>query len=113
MQQFADWVSANVAANETPVFVAFNAPFDWMFIAFYFSRHLGRNPFGHKALDVKAYYMGQHNTSWQRTNFENVSRHFGMDGKLPHNALGDAVIQADIFRAMLAEQEQRPERNER
>ena len=112
MQQFADWVAANVSSGETPVFVAFNAPFDWMFVAFYFNRQLGRNPFGHKALDVKAYYMGQYHTTWARTSFEYVSRRFGGNITLPHNALGDAVVQADIFRAMLAEQDQRPERNE-
>ena len=112
LEQFADWVAANVSPGEVPVFVAFNAPFDWMFMAFYFNRHLGRNPFGHKALDIKAYYMGQYHTTWARTSFEHVNHRFGGNGKLPHNALGDAVIQAGIFRTMLAEQDQRPEKSE-
>ena len=111
MEKFADWIASNIPAGEEPVFVAFNAPFDWMFITVYFHRHLGHNPFGHKALDIKAYYMGMDNTAWNRTSFEIVSQQYGFNGGLPHNALGDAVIQANIFRAMLAKQEEREERN--
>lgn len=107
MKRFADWVDTSVATDEMPVFVAFNAPFDWMFVAFYFNRYLGRNPFGHKALDIKAYYMGQNRTSWSATSFEPVARHFGLTVSLPHNALGDALVQADIFRRMLEHQQNR------
>jgi ribonuclease T len=51
MQQLEDWV-LTVAAGGWPVFVGFNAPFDWMFVADAFWRHLGRNPFGISALDL-------------------------------------------------------------
>ena len=111
MKQFGDWVTANITSDETPVFVAFNAPFDWMFIAFYFNHHLGRNPFGHKALDIKAYFMGQKHIDWEQTSFERISDYYGINKSLPHHALGDAQVQAEIFRAMLAEQEEPKERN--
>ena len=53
MSRFADWVGDLIH----PIFVAFNAPFDWMFVNDYFHRYLRHNPFGHSALDIKAFYM--------------------------------------------------------
>jgi ribonuclease T len=105
LERFSDWVNQNTPTGEKPVFVAFNAPFDWMFVAEYFYRYLGHNPFGHKALDIKAYYMGQNNTLWNQTGYEKITSHFDIQASLPHNALEDAMIQALIFRAMLAEQD--------
>src|SRR5690348_15055769 len=55
LARFAAWVAAQ-APEGRPVFVAFNSPFDWMFVADYFHRFLGHNPFGHAALDMKAYF---------------------------------------------------------
>jgi len=46
MQRFADWVVDVVPEGGRAVFVGFNAPFDWMFVADYFERYTGRNPFG-------------------------------------------------------------------
>ena len=40
MRQFAAWLKAAVPEDTTPVFVAFNAPFDWMFVNDYFIRYL-------------------------------------------------------------------------
>ena len=53
--------------NSRPIFVAFNAPFDWMFVNDYFHRYLGHNPFGHSALDMKAFYMGLRGVAWSET----------------------------------------------
>ena len=58
MQQFADWVAEVAPAGTAPIFVGFNAVFDWMFVDDYFQRFLERNPFGHSALDIKSYYLG-------------------------------------------------------
>ena len=57
MASFEEWVLAETPEGSRPVFLAFNAPFDWMFIADYFHRYLNRNPFGFSALDIKAFYM--------------------------------------------------------
>lgn len=106
MKRFADWVE-EVAAGGQPVFAAFNASFDWMFAADYFHRYLGRNPFGHKALDMKAFFMGMQGIGWEETGFDNITRHYQIKQTLNHNALEDAVTQAALFRRMLDEQEQR------
>lgn len=110
MAYFEKWIES-AACGKKPVFVGFNAPFDWMFICYYFIKYLGRNPFGHNALDAKAYYMGMMNTSWKKTSKNNIDPHFTKDIKLKyvffdpalsHNALVDTQIQAKIFERMLA-----------
>ena len=73
MSGFADWLREVTGEGSPPIFVAFNAPFDWMFISDYFYRYLGHNPFGHKALDIKAYYMGMTGASWSETGFWNLA----------------------------------------
>lgn len=100
MRGFAEWV-AGVCGDQVPVFVAFNAPFDWMFVSDYFHTYLGRNPFGHRALDIKALFMGLHGVRWDETSYQRVASHYGFAESLPHNALQDAEQETDIFVAML------------
>lgn len=102
MERFKDWLLKVVPSGHKPVFVALNAPFDWMFVCDYFHRYLAYNPFGHTALDIKALYMGLHRVPWNATTFENISRNYIGQTKLSHNALEDALIQARIFRHILA-----------
>ncbi len=105
MSMFEDWILTQVPGGSRPVFTAFNAAFDWMFIADYFERFLGRNPFGHSALDIKAFAMGSGNTSWAATSMDVLSaQHLG-GRSLTHNALADAVDQAELFRHLLDERD--------
>jgi ribonuclease T len=101
MSRFADWVSQVTAAGTTPVFLAFNAAFDWMFVNDYFHRYLGYNPFGHKALDIKAFYMGLRGVAWSQTSMEFLADRYLAGQELSHNALSDAVDQARIFQQLL------------
>jgi DNA polymerase III epsilon subunit-like protein len=101
MQAFADWVSRVVPRGSKAVFVALNAPFDWMFVNDYFQRYLGYNPFGHSALDIKAYYMGATGAAWSETSLKHIAAHLHQDKKLVHNALRDAQDQGAIFRQIL------------
>lgn len=109
MRLFAEWVEASVPEGHVPVFTAFNAAFDWMFIQDYFQRFLGRNPFGHSALDVKAYYMGMAGASWAATSMRHLSPRYLGGRFLSHNALGDARDQAELFRLIRAERGARQE----
>ena len=103
MERFADWVEEVVPADHRPIFTAFNAAFDWMFIADYFHRHLGRNPFGYSALDIKAFAMGSADTTWAQTSMDDLAaRHLG-GRALQHHALSDAQDQAELFRHLLDE----------
>lgn len=101
MQSFADWVERVVPTGSRAVFVALNAPFDWMFINDYFHRYLGENPFGHSALDIKAYYMGIKGCAWSETSLKHIAEELKQDGQLLHNALRDAQDQGAIFRQLL------------
>ena len=101
---FADWVQKIVPNGHIPVFVAFNAAFDWMFVNDYFHRYLGYNPFGHSALDIKAYFMGQMGVSWMETSMKHISTQLLEERHLSHNALRDAQDQAEVFRHMLSKE---------
>ena len=101
MKAFAQWIASVAPAPARPVFVAFNTPFDWMFINDYFHRYMDENPFGHSALDIKAYYMGQFGTRWEDTSMQRISSFFLDERKLTHNALQDAQDQAIIFQKIL------------
>lgn len=103
MRAFADWIDAVTPSGHRAVMVGFNAPFDWMFVADYFDRYLQRNPFGHSALDVKAYFMGVAGVDWAATSMVHVAEHYGLTVDLTHNALDDARDQAALFRAVRAE----------
>lgn len=97
MFDFRAWV-IDVSHGDLPIFVANNAPFDWMFVAWYFEEFQIKNPFGHSALDMKAFYMGRCGTSWEEATFKRMAgrTHAGVEA-LPHQALLDAVIQGMIF----------------
>jgi DNA polymerase III epsilon subunit-like protein len=101
LQAFANWIKSVVPEGSKAVFVALNAPFDWMFVNEYFYRYLGDNPFGHSALDIKAYYMGFTGVAWAETSMKHISSHFLHEKHLLHNALRDAQDQAEIFHEIL------------
>jgi DNA polymerase III epsilon subunit-like protein len=85
------------------VFVAFNAPFDWMFVNDYFHHYLGRNPFGHRALDIKAVFMGLSRQAWAETTYRHISAYYGQPEALAHNAETDARQAAELFAAILSD----------
>ena len=103
MERFAEWIRSVTPVDCRPVFVAFNAPFDWMFVNVYFHRYLGENPFGHSALDLKALYMGLTGAPWSETSMPYVASRYSGGRQLTHNALADARDQAELLRGMLEE----------
>jgi ribonuclease T len=103
LQKFANWLQEVVPIGHAPLMVAFNAPFDWMFINDYFIRYLGYNPFGHSAVDIKAVYLGASGRSWQETSGAHLHKIYDHGKKLSHNALGDAIDQAVIFQGIITE----------
>ena len=103
MARFEAWLRAEVPAGALPVFVGFNAAFDWMFVADYFQRFLGRNPFGHTALDIKSYALGIHGGAWGDTTRRALARRYPDHPHLTHHAVQDALDQAALFRRLRAE----------
>jgi DNA polymerase III epsilon subunit-like protein len=103
MAAFDAWVHASVPEGAVPLFVGFNAAFDWMFVADHFHRFLGRNPFGHAPLDIKAYYMGLAGVSFRATSRQRLAEVYPDLESLEHHALQDALDQAHLFRRIQAD----------
>ena len=105
MESITAWVREVVPPGNRPLFVGHNAPFDWMYTAYYFARVGLDNPFGYNALDTKALMMGRHELPWRKCNKEEMLRRYAnLAEPRPedvHNALADAQFQADILIALL------------
>jgi len=104
LAHIAAFVKAHTPPGQRPLFVGHNAPFDWMYTAWYFAWAGMENPFGYNALDTKALAMGIHRLPWKRTNKETLEALHGLTPPRPedvHNALADAEYQADILIALL------------
>jgi ribonuclease T len=100
MVAFRDWLGSVTKAAK-PVFVGFNATFDWTFVNFYFHQYLGENPFGIGGIDIKSYYMGLSGGTWEDTRSSRIPKEFKDSSRRhTHNALDDALEQAELFRRM-------------
>ncbi len=104
MEALERWLAEVVQAGSRPVMVALNAPFDWMFVADAFWRHLGRNPFGPSAIDIKALYLGRHLgevSRWAETGRVRMLERYPVHLPHTHGALDDAREQAILCRRIL------------
>lgn len=109
MASLRDWIT-NVCADRRPVFVGFNASFDWAFVNWYFHTFLDDNPFGIGGVDIKAYYMGFSGSEWGETTSSKLPGRLRPSRPQTHNALDDARAQAEIFDKLLeASRERRKE----
>ena len=106
MRNLAEWLKdITEPINARPVFVGWNAPFDWMFVNWYFHKFYGANPFGWCGWDGKAYYAGlTKNTVWSSVNKKSVKKKGFLSDEFPHthNALEDAKEQAVLFSRLLS-----------
>ncbi len=103
MQAFAAWAQTVTPPGKQPTFVAFNAPFDWMYANVYFHRYLGYNPFGHRALDIKALFMGFKQVPFHQTSHVQICEHYGLKSSLTHHALEDAIQEAQLLKYLLSD----------
>lgn len=100
MEKFRDWI-LRTSEESTPVFVGFNATFDWSFINWYFHTYLNDNPFGFGGVDIKSFYMGISGCSWKDSRSSRIPDKFKGKSIHTHNALDDALEQAEMFEKML------------
>ncbi|MGC2236399.1 MAG: 3'-5' exonuclease [Pyrinomonadaceae bacterium] len=100
MQKFRAWI-LKISEESTPVFVGFNATFDWSFINWYFHTYLDDNPFGFGGVDIKSFYMGLSGCSWKDSRSSRIPDDFKGQAAHTHNALDDALEQAGMFEKML------------
>src|SRR5438552_12713303 len=100
MPRYVAWVKG---LPGRPVFVAYPAGFDFLFVYWYLIRFAGESPFSFSALDVKTYAMALLKKDYRQSVKRNMpARWFD---PLPHThcALDDAIDQGALFCNMLAE----------
>lgn len=103
MRMFTNWIRQVTAADRKALMVGFNVPYVWSFINHYFLHYLSDNPFGHSAIDIRAFYMGLIGCAWEETSMLYLSSMFPKRQELPHDALADARLQASLFGKLLAQ----------
>ncbi len=100
MRRYVEWIKT---LKHKPVFVAYPAGFDFLFVYWYLMRFVGESPFSHSALDVKSFAMVVLKTDYRDSTKKNMPRRWF--DKMPHThvALDDAVEQGALFCNMLKE----------
>jgi len=100
LKRYAEWIKS---LPGRPVFVAYPAGFDFLFVYWYLIRFTGESPFSHSALDMKSFAMALLKTDYRESTKLNMPRHWF--DKLPHThvALDDAIEQGALFCNMLRE----------
>jgi hypothetical protein len=101
MDGFRDWLRAKTHGKQ-PILVGFNAAFDWSFVNWYLLTFGEDNPFGISALDIKAYYAGMSGVEWDETRSSKLPEMFRPMRVHSHDALADAIEQAEMFSRMRA-----------
>lgn len=100
MPRYLAWVKS---LPGKPVFVAYPAGFDFLFVYWYLMRFAGESPFSHSALDIKTYAMALLKTGYRDATKRNMPRRWFDDLPHTHVALDDAVEQGALFCNMLRE----------
>jgi hypothetical protein len=97
----ADYVAWVDGFGGRPVFVAYPAGFDFLFMYWYMIRFAGRSPFSFSALDIKSYAMAKLGLPYRASTKRNMPRAWLPKRRHTHKALDDAIEQGELFVAML------------
>ncbi|WP_291516822.1 exonuclease [Acidovorax sp.] len=104
MRAYVKWIGT---LPGKPVFVAYPAGFDFLFVYWYLMRFAGESPFSHSALDVKSFAMAMLKSEYRNSSKRNMPKHWFDDLPHTHVALDDAIEQGAMFCNMLAENKRR------
>ena len=98
MNRYVAWIAT---LPGKPVFVAYPAGFDFLFVYWYLMRFVGESPFSHSALDMKTYAMALLKKGYRDSTKRNMPKSWF--DPLPHShvALDDAIEQGALFCNML------------
>lgn len=104
MKAFVKFVEAQAKKDgRAPVFVAYPAGFDFMFVYWYMIKFAGRSPFSFSAIDMKTLAMEKLRCSYRGASKRNFPREwFPPSLKHTHIAIDDAREQAEIFIRMMS-----------
>jgi hypothetical protein len=107
MKDYVRWVK-NLPGK--PVFVAYPAGFDFLFMYWYMIRFAGESPFSFSALDIKTFAMAALGTGYRDAVKRNMPKHWFDNLPHTHKALDDALGQGALFCNMLADHRKRTEK---
>jgi hypothetical protein len=97
LREASDWVDVQVG-DDRPVLVGYPIVFDWLFMHWYFVTFLGRSPFGFSgALDIKTIYQQNARVTLDGAGRNDLPSFLRSQREHTHNALDDAIEQAEIF----------------
>jgi DNA polymerase III epsilon subunit-like protein len=101
MTEAAAWVRGQ-SAGDRPVLVAFPASFDWLFLYWYFVRYSKKgSPFDFSScLDMKTILQQRTGVVLDRASLGDLPPALKPDRPHTHNALDDALRQAEIFQRL-------------
>lgn len=99
MPEYVAWLKS---LPGKPVFVAYPAAYDFMFVYWYLIRFAGESPFSHSALDIKSYAMALLGREYRESVKRNMPANWFDNMPHTHVALDDAKGQGMLFCNMLA-----------
>lgn len=100
MPAYVRWVKGLAGK---PVFVAYPAGFDFLFMYWYMIRFAGESPFSFSALDVKTFAMAVLGCEYRNATKRNMPKRWFTVRPHTHKALDDALGQGELFCNILAE----------
>lgn len=100
MHRFADWLEA---LPGVPIFVAWPATWDFMWVYWYLIRFTDRRPFSEHGIDMRSYAMGMRKRRFHETTKSFLPKRWFSERPHTHVALDDAYEQGDLFINMMKE----------
>ncbi|ABK43782.1 conserved hypothetical protein [Magnetococcus marinus MC-1] len=100
MPEYVAWLKS---LPGKPVFVAYPASYDFMFVYWYLVQFTGECPFSHAALDIKTYTMAVTKQPFRQINKKTIPQQWFDPIPHTHIALDDAIGQGAMFCNMLQE----------
>jgi len=98
MKRYVEWIKS---VGGKPVFVAYPAGFDFLFVYWYLICFTGDSPFSHSALDMKTFAMALLKTGYRDSTKRNMPKRWFDPFPHTHVALDDAIEQGAMFCNML------------
>lgn len=99
MSQYLAWIKDICQKhNATPVFAAYPAGYDFMFVYWYLIRFAGESPFSFSAFDLKSYVSAYLKLPYRQATKRNIPKKF-FTSKVAHShvALDDAIEQGELI----------------
>lgn len=104
MPEYVRWIRS---LPGKPVFVAYPAGFDFLFVYWYLIRFAGESPFSHSALDMKSFAMAILGRDYRESTKRNMPKSWFDPLPHTHVALDDAIEQGALFCNMLDDRNRR------